>query len=354
MHGSRFCRGAFAHKYLGRGNASVYRRKPRHIPALLALTVSLRVLPGICVNAAVRAPELAELSRLTLSLSVGAERPPEQKTPPQIRTLHILPKEQPQPAPAEPISFTAAEADGLSVAGNSGKEFDKAALLCRPNDVSVTSDEPAVLIVHAHTSEAYTQSAGWTYRETDPLRTAEQEYSVVRVGKEIAKVLTEKGIPTLHDTSVNDDPNYNASYSLCGKRTRTMLENNPSVRVVLDVHRDAAEDAQGRQTGEVIRVGEEDSARLMLVVGTDAGGREHPNWQENLSLALKLQALGERRVPGLFRPIDLRRECFNQQLSPGALLVEVGAAGNTLPEALTAARLFAEVLAELMGAKSEE
>jgi len=173
------------------------------------------------------------------------------------------------------------------------------------------------------------------------------------VGKEIAKVLTEKGVPTLHDTSVNDDPSYNASYSLCGKRTRTLLEANPSVRVVLDVHRDAAEDAQGRQTGEVIRVGEEDSARLMLVVGTDAGGREHPNWQENLSLALKLQALGERRVPGLFRPIDLRRECFNQQLSPGALLVEVGAAGNTLPEALTAARLFAEVLAELMGVKSE-
>ena len=153
---------------------------------------------------------------------------------------------------------------------------------------------------------------------------------------------------------MNDRPDYNASYSRCGKRTRTLLEENPSVRVVLDVHRDAAEDAQGRQTGEVIRVGDEVSARLMLVVGTDAGGRDHPNWQENLSLALKLQALGERRVPGLFRPIDLRRECFNQNLSPGALLVEVGAAGNTLPEALTAARLFGEILGELMGVKTEK
>ena len=205
-----------------------------------------------------------------------------------------------------------------------------------------------MLIVHAHTSEAYTQSAGWTYVESDPLRTAEREYSVLRVGEELRRTLEERGIRTLHDGSVNDRPDYNAAYARCGARTEKLLAEHPSVQVVLDVHRDAAEDAQGRQTGQIVPADGEDAARLMLVVGTDAGGREHPDWQKNLSLALKLQALGERRVPGLFRPIDLRRERFNQQLSPGALLVEVGAAGNTMPEALAGARIFAGLLAELM------
>ena len=247
----------------------------------------------------------------------------------------------------EEAVFTAGEAEGLAVAGNSGKRFDKAALLCSPTGLSVSADRPAVLIVHAHTSEAYTQSAGWTYTESDPLRTAEREYSVVRVGEEIARALEDRGIRTLHDDSVNDRPDYNRAYALCGERTAKLLAENPGVQVVLDVHRDAAEDARGNQTGQTVSLDGEDAARLMLVVGTDAGGREHPDWKKNLSLALKLQALGARRAPGLFRPIDLRRERFNQQLSPGALLVEVGAAGNTLPEALAGARIFAALLAEL-------
>ena len=162
----------------------MYRRKARQIPMLLALTVSLRVLPGLCVDAAVRAPELAELSRLTLAVSVGAEQRDEDAEP-QLRTLHILPKQQP-PKSDPPLRFSAEEAAALAVGGSSGKSFDREALLCRPCDFSVTQDKPAVLIVHAHTSEAYTQSAGWTYRETDPLRTAEAGYSVLRVGKEIA------------------------------------------------------------------------------------------------------------------------------------------------------------------------
>ena len=328
----------------------MYGRKPR-LTALLLLTASMRVLPGLCANAAVHAPELAAISRMAIALSVGAAPEEERATPPRAWVLHVLPKQTPperEPRTAAPPTFTADEAEAISVAGNSGKQFDKAALLCAPTAFSVTADAPAVLIVHAHTSEADTQSAGWTYAESDPLRTAEREYSVVRVGEEIARTLEERGIKTLHDGSVHDRPDYNRSYALCGERTGKLLAENPSVRVVLDVHRDAAEDAQGNQTGETVSLNGEDAARLMLVVGTDAGGREHPDWRKNLSFALKLQALGARRAPGLFRPIDLRRERFNQQLSPGALLVEVGAAGNTMPEALAGARIFAELLAELM------
>jgi stage II sporulation protein P len=86
----------------------------------------------------------------------------------------------------------------------------------------------------------------------------------------------------------------------------------------------------------------------MLVVGTNQGGTHHPDWQENLSLALKTHALVERAEPGLCRNIDLRTERFNQHLSPGYLLVEVGSTGNTMPEALAAGGVFAEALVTLL------
>ena len=84
------------------------------------------------------------------------------------------------------------------------------------------------------------------------------------------------------------------------------------------------------------------SAQLMLVMGTNASGQEHPNWQENLSLGLKLQAVLQQKYPGICRPLALRAQRFNQDLSPGALLIEVGAAGNTRQEALTAMEALAE------------
>jgi stage II sporulation protein P len=98
-------------------------------------------------------------------------------------------------------------------------------------------------------------------------------------------------------------------------------------------------------------VGGQHSAQLMMVVGTDAGGNLHPNWQENLSLALKLTVLLEQENPGICRPINLRSERFNMDLTHGSLLVEVGAAGNTREEALIAANALAQaVLALSQGA----
>ena len=80
----------------------------------------------------------------------------------------------------------------------------------------------------------------------------------------------------------------------------------------------------------------------MLVVGSDAGGLSHPHWQENMALAVKLHAQLEKNCPGICRPISFRSQCFNQDLSPGALLVEVGAAGNTRAEALLATEQLAQ------------
>ena len=258
------------------------------------------------------------------------------------------PAEEEAPVP-EKLVFSPEEAAAISIGGACTYSPDKTALLLRQAAFVLSDAEPTVLIVHTHTSEAYTQSAGWFYQESDRLRTTEKEYSVVRVGEEIAGVLEMAGIGVIHDTSYNDYPDYNGSYTRTGEKIRSWLETYPTVQVVLDIHRDAVEEADGtpRRDVAVLSDGRE-SARLMLVVGTDQGGTWHPNWQDNLSMALKTQALLERREPGLCRNIDLRTERFNQHLSPGYLLVEVGSTGNTMPEALTAATVFAEALVTLL------
>ena len=89
------------------------------------------------------------------------------------------------------------------------------------------------------------------------------------------------------------------------------------------------------------------SAQIMFVVGTNGTGLKHPNWKENLALALKLQVQMERIASGICRNINLRGQRFNQDKSPGALLVEVGAAGNTREEALRAVEVLAQAILDL-------
>ena len=181
-------------------------------------------------------------------------------------------------------------------------------------------------------------------RPSGELRTQDETRSVIRVGSEIARILEDAGIETLHDTTANDYPSYNGSYARMEDIIESYLAEYPSIQMVLDVHRDAVEDQAGFPAALSCKLDGEDYARLMLVVGTDEGGLEHPGWQENLANALKLQALLNRAAPGLCRDIDLRTERFNQHETKGSLLCEFGASGNTLSQALRTARLFADTL----------
>lgn len=255
------------------------------------------------------------------------------------------PADKPEPPPLE---FSPEEADAITIAGGCTYDVDKAALLTRPSALDVSGDGPKVLIVHTHSSEAYTQEAGWEYTPSDPLRTEEPARSVIRVGDEIAAVLESRGIEVLHDTALNDYPTYNGAYARMEATIERYLKAYPSIQMVLDVHRDAAADAAGEQLAFTTQLDGESCAQIMLVVGTDQGGLSHPGWQENLANALKLQALMNRRYPGLCRSLDLRAERFNQHETPGSLLAEFGAAGNTLREAIRAGRCFGTCVAELL------
>lgn len=247
------------------------------------------------------------------------------------------------------VAYTQSDVQNVRIAGASGYEPDVSALLLEhPLRLDLSREGPKVLIIHTHASEAYTPSPGWEYEASDTLRTEDTARSVVRVGDAIAEELGSRGIGVVHDREIRDYPSYNGSYTRTLAAIEEYLAEYPSICCVLDVHRDAADDGAGGAAAFSCTVDGEKTAQLMLVVGTDAGGLPHPDWQENLALAVRVQALLARADPALCRPIDLRTERFNQHATAGSLLVEVGASGNTMPEALAAAGCFAGALADAL------
>lgn len=223
---------------------------------------------------------------------------------------------------------------------------DIAGLLQKPLDWDLTGPEPAVLILHTHATESYTKN-GESYEESSDFRTLDENYNMLSIGDALAARLEAGGITVVHDRSLHDYPSYNGSYEDARQSIAEYLAQYPSVRLVLDLHRDAAEDENGQQIASVAQVGDTEAAQLLLVVGTDAGGLEHPRWEENLSVAVKLQVQLEKQYPGICRPVHLSSQRYNQDLSQGALLVEVGAAGNTRDQALAAVDALADGILSL-------
>ena len=261
------------------------------------------------------------------------------------------PTEATEPEAILPV-FSAADADLVEFYG-AELTADPGALLETPLQWDLKGDEPTVLIYHSHATESYTKSPGENYTESSAFRTLSEDYNMVSIGERVAEILEAGGISVIHDRTLHDYPSYNTSYNSSRASMQAYLEQYPSIRLVLDLHRDASGDNNNQMT-TAATVDGKDSAQLMLVVATGTSVRPVPDWQENLALGLKLHVQLERLAPGICRYVNLRASRFNQDLSPGALLVEVGAAGNTHPEALTAAEVLAEAILKLAeGANGE-
>lgn len=202
---------------------------------------------------------------------------------------------------------------------------------------------PQILIYHTHGSEAYTQSDGEIYEESDPYRTTDCAHNMVRVGEEMARVLEEYGFQVVHDTQLYDYPAYSGAYERSGAAVRRWLEQYPSIQLALDVHRDALVSSDGAIYKLITRENGGAAAQVMLVVGTG-----HQGWEDNLALGIDIQRELLADYVTLARPVVLRSGKYNQDCLPGALLVEVGGHGNTLTEALAGARLFARSLGQVL------
>ena len=266
--------------------------------------------------------------------------------------LSRLPQTQPTvPAgPAEEIlTFSPADGGRVSLQYGDGCPYrpDAQKLLLQPLQWQLRAEEPTVLIIHTHGSESYTSQPGQDYAQSGDYRTLDTDYNMIALGDYLTRLLEAAGIRVIHDRTLHDYPSYNSAYDNSRSAAQAYLQRYPGIRLVLDLHRDAVLLADGSQFAPTVAAAGERVARLMLVVGSDGSGMHHPNWRENLAAAVKLQALLERQVPGITRPIMLRAQRFNHDLAPGAMIVEIGAAGNTLQQAMAAMPYLADAIIAL-------
>ena len=252
--------------------------------------------------------------------------------------------------PTDPTGYTVC---GRVYISNSTDHVLSIPDLQEPFSAVLTGEGPQVLILHTHGSESYTPAAGTEVVWSGDHRTTDNRYNVVRVGDEIARVLGEEGISVLHDRTLYDYPSYSEAYDRSLAAIESYLAQYPSIQFILDVHRDAIADAQGNQYKVISQLEEGTSAQMTLVVGSDGSGLPHPDWMENLRLAVAIQEELLRDHSTLMRPMLLRNSRYNQHTAPGALLLEVGAAGNDPEEALLAGRVFARGMAEILQARSK-
>lgn len=219
-----------------------------------------------------------------------------------------------------------------------------------PFDVEVNSPDPQVLILHTHATETYQTWPDLIYDRNFSARTQNTALNMCAVGEKMAQVLNEAGINTLHDTTLHDSPSYTESYDRSYATTQAYLEKYPSIKIVLDVHRDAIEDADGTRVKPLCTVNGEDAAQVMIIAGCDNGSTIRlPNWRLNLRFAAAWEAAMESRTPGLTRPVMCAYRYYNQDLTTGSLLIEIGGHANTVTEAVRAGQYAAEALAVLLG-----
>ena len=210
-------------------------------------------------------------------------------------------------------------------------------------DVEVNKSN--IVIFHTHTCESYTATEQNPYTPTGTYRTTDLNYTVARVGDELTNYLTQYGYNVVHDKTYHDYPAYSGSYNRSLETVQNILAQNPS-DIVIDLHRDAI--GSNSNYAPTVRIGEDYAAQLMFVIGTNGGGLWHPNWNQNLKFAIKLQEKAEEMYPGLFKPIILRNSRYNQHLAKAASIIEVGATGNTLEQCMTSMKYLAEVMHEAM------
>ena len=218
-------------------------------------------------------------------------------------------------------------------------------------DLSLSTDlgdTPQVLIYHTHATEGYEPAdRGYfdiegTWRSTDPSE------NMIAVGDALCAVLTERGIGVIHDGTMHDDPSYNGSYQRSAVTIKKHLEENPEIAVCLDIHRDAIEPSETEIVKPTAVIEDKKAAQIMIIAGCDDGTMNMPDFFENLKFAAALADKLETLYPGICRPVLFDYRKYNMDLSPGLLLIEIGATGNTLEEAQYSAKLLGIALAELL------
>lgn len=209
--------------------------------------------------------------------------------------------------------------------------------------------EPEVLIVHTHATECYMEEKREYYTSGDAFRTTDNSKNITHIGEIVAKKLTEAGIGVIHDRTQHDYPSYTGSYSRSEKTIKEYLAQYPSIKIVLDIHRDSITVNENDRTRPVAEINGKRAAQVMLLMGSESGNvKNFPNWKENFRLGVKFQQTMEVMYPGLARPMVLASKLYNQNLTTGSMLLEVGTESNLKGEAEYTAELVGNALVSLI------
>ena len=229
-----------------------------------------------------------------------------------------------------------------SVKINNQSKYEMTEDLLKPDAEIINKKD--ILIYHTHTCESYTPSEGYEYEASGNFRTTDLNKSVARVGSELKTYLENKGFNVTHNTTYHDYPAYSGSYSRSLETIQEILTGKDT-QIVIDLHRDAV--GSSSSYAPTVKINDKYAAQLMFVIGTDGGGLEHTNWKQNLKIAVKIQEKANEMYPGLFRPIIVRNSRYNQHLTTGSGIIEVGATGNTMEQCILSMNCLANVLEEV-------
>lgn len=285
---------------------------------------------------------------------------PEPEPEPEVPAQQPQTPAEPEPEGAMPIkTLTVTPAsymqgiDGVYVKNDAKKDYDLKKMIDSPVQLGLNknSDDPQILIVHTHATETYNNENWDYYLPQKSYRSDDDSLNMVHIGDIIGNLLTQAGYKTIH-TNTHHDVDFNRSYSSSYKEISAYLEKYPSIKVVLDVHRDTIITGEGVKYRTVTQIDGKQSSQVMLLMGCGNDTYKHPNWEKNFTLACHIQKTAAELYPNLMRPILLRDARYNEHLSTGSLLVEVGTCGNSPQEARLGAESFARVLINVLNESS--
>jgi len=213
--------------------------------------------------------------------------------------------------------------------------------------------EPVVLIYHTHATEAFERHDSDVYDIRNTWRSNDNNINIVAIGAVMAQALEENGIAVIHNSAQHDYPSHNRAYERSAQTIAYYLEKYPSIRVLLDIHRDALERDNHVIVKPVAEINGQTAAQIMILVGCASPNLDIPHWRENLRFAAAFQDAMESSYPQLTRPVWLRHRRYNQHMHTGALLVEIGSNANTLEEAIYSATLAGQALADFIRENTE-
>lgn len=210
------------------------------------------------------------------------------------------------------------------------------------------TSEPQVLIYHTHTSEAFLKyDTGYFYESFYP-RSSDKAENVCAVGEEISKQLNNAGIVTIHDTTVHDDPSYSGAYDRSLDTIKKYLKKYPSIKVVLDIHRDGIGSDESKSK-PVFTVNGRKAAQVMILAGYNYDGcEEFEDWEYNLRFALRIQNAASKKYPEMMRPLYFSDFMYNMDVNTGSLLIEIGSESNTVEEVRYSGYLLGQILSEVL------